>query len=80
MAWVVSQGSEQVIHPGWWAFRYAAVLLGALVLALAALIVTTKRPPVSSRIGLAIQVVAGLETLAFGLTWISLAVVPLSSP
>jgi len=44
MGWVVSQGTDQLIQPGWWAFRYAAPLVIALVLALAALITARIKP------------------------------------
>ena len=80
MAWVAGQGTDQLIQPGWWAFRYAALLLLALVMALAALIIATIRAPANRSAGLAIRVVSGLEILFFGLVWFSLVVMPLSSP
>jgi hypothetical protein len=49
VGWVVSQGTNQLIHPGWWAFRYAALLLVAFVTALAALLTVMIRPPADPR-------------------------------
>lgn len=74
--WVVSQGTNQLIQPGWWAFRYGAVLLLALVLAVAALVTVKLRPPTNRRARLAIEVVAGLEILFFGVVWFSLVIMP----
>jgi hypothetical protein len=73
---VVSQGTNQLIQPGWWAFRYGAVLLLALVLAVAALVTVKLRPPTHRRARLAIEVVAGLEILFFGVVWFSLVIIP----
>ena len=79
MAWVVSQGTNQVIQPGWWAFRYAAPLLVALLMAVAAFAAVRFKPPVNQTAGLAIGVVSGLEILLFGVVWYSLAVMPFPS-
>jgi hypothetical protein len=80
MACVVSQGTNQPIQPGWWAFRYAALLLVAFAAALGSLLAVTIRPPANRSATTAIQVVAGLETLLFGVVWFALVVMPLSSP
>lgn len=66
MVWVVSQGTNQFIQPGWWAFRYAAPLLVALASALAAVFTVRRRPPANMTAAVAIGVVAGLESLVFG--------------
>ena len=79
MAWVVSQGTNQLIQPGWWAFRYAALLLVAFAAALASLLTVTIRPR-TNRTAAAVRVVAGLETLLFGFVWFGLVVFPFSSP
>jgi hypothetical protein len=78
--WVIMQGTNQLIQPGWWAFRYAALLLAALALAVVALVMATRRPPADPRVGLAIRVVCGLEILLFGVVWFSLVVFPLGVP
>jgi hypothetical protein len=74
--WVVSQGTNQLIQPGWWAFRYAALLLVALVIALAAVLVVRIKPPANRTAAVAIGVVAGLESLLFGFVWFALVVMP----
>jgi succinate dehydrogenase hydrophobic anchor subunit len=74
--WVIRQGTNQLIQPGWWAFRYGAVLLLALVLAVAGLVTVKLRPPTNRRARLAIEVVAGLEILLFGVVWFSLVIMP----
>ena len=76
MAWVVSQGTNQVIQPGWWVFRYAAALLAALVIAMAALLAVRIRPPANQTAALAIGIVASLEILLFGVVWLALVVMP----
>ena len=76
MAWVVSQGTNQLIQPGWWAFQYAALLLVAFLTALAALLTVTIRPSANSTGAGAIRVVAGLEILLFGFVWFALVVMP----
>ncbi len=76
MAWVVSQGTNQVIQPGWWAFRYAAALLAAFVIAMAALVTVRSRPPGNQTTALAVGVVATLEILLFGVVWFALVVMP----
>lgn len=90
MAWVISQGTNQVIvitegppnfmEHEWWAFRYAAGLLAAFPIAVAAIVTVNIRPPVNQTLRLAIGVVAGLEILVFGFVWFALVVMPLSSP
>src|SRR5437870_3622661 len=72
MGWVVSQGTNQLIQPGWWAFRYAAPLLIALVLALAALITARIKPQANRKMGIAVGVMAGLDCLLFGFVWLGL--------
>jgi len=59
-------------RPGWWAFQYAAPLLGALILAVAAVVTVNVRPPANRAVRLAIGVVAGLEVLVLGAVWFSL--------
>ncbi|HEY8796559.1 MAG TPA: hypothetical protein VIO85_01705 [Candidatus Dormibacteraeota bacterium] len=88
MAWVISQGTDQPItititvsptppsRPVWWAFRYAAALLVALVIAIAALTTVNVRPPANRALRIAVGVVAGLEVLVFGVVWFSLVVMP----
>ena len=88
MAWVISQGTGQVIDitvtqgaPQFWesegrAFRYAATLLAAFIIAVAALVILIVRPPANRRLRLATGVVAGLEVLVFGFIWFSLVVMP----
>jgi hypothetical protein len=86
MAWVISQGTGQVItitisptppsRPVWWAFQYAAALLVALVIAIAALVTVNVRPPANRSLQIAVGVVAALEVLVFGVVWFSLVVVP----
>ena len=91
MVWVISQGTNQVIditvgppsqfmEHEWWAFRYAAGLLAAFIIGVAAIVTVTVRPPVNQTLRLAVGVVAGLETLVFGFVWFALVVMPLSSP
>lgn len=80
MAWVVSQGTNQLIQPGWLAFRYAALLLVAFATALAALLNVTIKPPANRTAVAAIRVVAGLEILLFGVVWFALVVMPFPSP
>jgi len=65
MDWVVSQGTNQLIQPGWWAFQYAGALLVALVLAVAALLTVKITKPTNHTVPLTVGVVAGLETLLF---------------
>lgn len=72
MAWVVSQGTNQVIQPGWPAFKYAAFLLVALLLSLSALLGIKIRPPTNHSAALAIGIAAGLESLLFGFVWMAL--------
>jgi len=86
LAWGVIQGTNQPItitvgpappsRPAWWAFQYAAALLVALILAVAALITLRVRPPANRTLRIAIGVVAGLEVLVFGVVWFSLVVMP----
>jgi hypothetical protein len=76
MAWSVGQGTNQFIQPGWWAFRYTALLLVALVLALSAVVSVRIRPPANRTVALAVGVVAGLEGLLFGFVWIALVLQP----
>jgi len=79
MTWVIGQGTIQVVEPSWEAFRYAAPLLVAFVIALSALLTVTIRPPTNRR-ATAVRFVAGLETLLFGVVWFAVGVFPLSSP
>ena len=89
MAWVISQGTNQVIvitvsqgttpqfmQHEWWVFRYAAALLAAFIIAVAAIVTVNVRPPASRRLRLAIGVAAGLEVVVFGVVWFSLVVMP----
>ena len=86
MAWVISQGTGQVItitisptppsRPVWWAFQYAAALLVALVIAIAALVTVNVRPPANRVLRIAVGVVAALEVLVFGVVWFALVVMP----
>lgn len=91
MAWVISQGTNQVIditvgsppqlmEHEWWAFRYAAGLLAAFIIAVAVFVTVNVRPPVNQTLRLALGGVAGLEILVFGFVWFALVVFPLSSP
>jgi len=85
MAWVLSQPITITItvsptapsRPVWWAFQYAAALLVALILAVAALITLRVRPPANRTLQIAIGVVAGLEILVVGVVWSALVVMPL---
>ena len=85
MAWILSQPITITItvsptapsRPVWSAFQYAAPLLVALILAVAALITLRVRPPVNRTLRIGIGVVAGLEILVFGVVWFSLVVMPL---
>jgi len=79
MLWVVSQGTNQFIEPGWSAFRYAAALLLAFAFAIAAVITVKLREPANRRITLAVGVIAGLEGLLFGFVWFALVVMPFPS-
>jgi hypothetical protein len=79
MAWVVGQGTNQLIQPGWSSFRYAVGLGIALGLAIAALLVRNSTPPANQTVSLTIGVVAGLEVCVFGFVWLGL-VVGLPSP
>src|SRR5258708_39992976 len=72
--WVISQGTSQLIQPGWRAFRYATPLLVALVMAFAGLITVRIRPPANRTTALTIGVMAGLELLLFCLGWVLLLV------
>jgi len=84
LAWVVSQpitvtitvSSTSPSRPALWAFQYAAPLLIALILAVAALITLRVRPPANRTLRIAIGVVAGLEVLVFGVVWFSLVATP----
>ena len=86
MAWVVSQEPITITitvsptppsRPAWWAFQYAAPLLVALVIAIAALVTVNVRPPANRALRIAVGVVAGLGVLVFGVVWFSLVVMPL---
>ena len=61
----------------WWAFRYTAALLAALIIAVAALITVIARPPASRKLRRAVGAAAGLEILVFGVVWFSIGVMPL---
>src|SRR5260370_17387913 len=74
--WVISQGTSQLIQPGWRAFRYATPLLVALVMALAGLITVRIRPPANRTTALTIGVMARLQFLLFALVWFSLVLIP----
>ena len=77
MVWVISQGTNQEIQPGWSAFRYAAPLLGALVSSVAAFVTVMIGPEPKRGASVAIGVVAGLESMLFGFVWAGLvAAVP----
>jgi len=69
MVWVVSQGTNQEIQPGWSALRYSAPLLGALVSSVAAFVTAMVSPEPKRKASVAIGVVAGLESMLFGLVW-----------
>jgi hypothetical protein len=86
MAWVVSQEPITITitvsptppsRPAWWAFQYAAALLVALIVAIAALVTVNVRPPANRALRIAVGVIAGLEVLVFGLIWFSVVVMPL---
>ena len=85
MAWVLRRPTTITItvsptapsRPVWWAFQYAAALLVALILAVAALITLRIRPPANRTLRIAIEVAAGLEILVFGVVWFALVVMPL---
>jgi hypothetical protein len=83
VAWMVSVMNQPIAititvspappsRPGWWAFQYAAPLLGAFILAVGAVVSVNVRPPANRVVRLAISVVAGLEVLVFGAVWFSL--------
>lgn len=72
MVWVINQGTNQELQPGWPAFRYAAPLLGALVLSVAAWVSVMAAPTPVGRARVAVGVVAGLESLLFGVVWAGL--------
>src|SRR5260370_41324425 len=74
--WVISQGTSQLIQPGWRAFRYATPLLVALVMALAGLIPVRIRPPANRTTALTIGVMAGLVLLLFCVVLFSFFVMP----
>jgi hypothetical protein len=76
LGWVVSQGTNQLIQPGWRAFLYAGSLFVALVIAQSALITVRFKLPGKGTTGLAIRAVAGLESLVFGVVWFGLVVMP----
>jgi hypothetical protein len=69
MVWVISQGTNQEIQPGWSAFRYSAPLLGALVCSVAAWVTVVVNPQPKRWASVAIGVVAGLESMLFGFVW-----------
>ena len=69
MVWVISQGTNQEIQPGCAAFRYSAPLLVALVSSVAALVTVMVSPEPKRAISVAIGVVAGLESMLFGVVW-----------
>jgi hypothetical protein len=69
MVWVISQGTNQEIQPGWSAFRYSAPLLGALVSSVAAFVTVMISPEPKRGVSVAIGVVAGLESMLFGFVW-----------
>jgi len=85
IGWILSQPITITItvsptapsRPVWWAFQYAAALLVALILAVAALITLRVRPPANRTLRIAIGVVAGLEILVVGVVWAALVVMPL---
>ena len=72
MVWVISQGTNQEIQPGWSAFRYAAPLLGALVSSVAAFVTVMVSPEPKPKALVPIGVVAGLESMLFGFVWAGL--------
>jgi|SRR5579859_1570720 len=72
MVWVVSQGTNQEIEPGWSALRYSAPLLGALVSSVAAFVTVMVSPEPKRKASIAIGAVAGLESVLFGLVWAGL--------
>jgi len=63
-------------RPVWGAFQYAAALLVALILAVAALMTVRVRPPANRTLRIAIGVVDVAEVLVFGVVWFSLVVIP----
>src|SRR5690242_6221764 len=69
MAWVISQGTNLEIQPGWSAFRYSAPLLVALVSSLAAFVTAMASPEPKRRGLIAIGVVVGLQSVLFGFVW-----------
>jgi hypothetical protein len=72
MVWVVSQGTNQEIEPGWSALRYSAPLLGALVSSVAAFVTVMVSPQPKRKASIVIGAVAGLDSMLFGLVWAGL--------
>jgi hypothetical protein len=72
MVWVISQGTNQEIQPGWSAFRYSVPLLVALISSVAAFVTVMVSPGPKRGASVAIGVVAGLESMLFGLVWAGL--------
>ena len=72
MAWVINQGTNQELQPGWSALRYSAPLLVALVSSVAGFVTVMASPEPRARASVAIGVVACLESVLFGVVWAGL--------
>ena len=69
MGWVISQGTNQELQPGWPAFRYAAPLLAAFVSSVAAVATVMVSPGPKRTASVLIGAVASIESMLFGVVW-----------